>query len=188
MLIFLCLQNAMTLASFHFLFRGPILRPWISRKAYDPPTDDREFTVYTSKTVQFRYSCEPKYYISITFGQIETCHNCITASDMLTLKLESKRVDIAQYIVYSSRLTWHCAEKPCVSKVYYSWTYCQLSNLVTSIIYFILLYESIFDYKDNVKAKTNLTTKIWKNRLTPAKVTIQKIIRSFDIFFIPFTP
>lgn len=130
-----------------------------------------------------------KFILDTVVNQSITFLSCLdrwTASVTLTLKLESKRVHTAQYIVYSSRLTGHCAEKPCVSKVYCSQNYCQLSNLVTSIIYFILLYESIFGYKDKVKAKTN--PKIWKNRLTPAKVTIQKIIRSFDIFFIPFTP
>lgn len=153
-LIFLCLQNAMTLASFHFLFRGPILQPWISRKAYDPPTDDREFTVWIQAK---KFILDTVVNQSITFlSRLDRW----TASVTLTLKLESKRVDTAQYIVYSSRLTGHCAEKPCVSKVYCSWTYCQLSNLVTSIIYFILLNESIFGYKDKVKAKTNLTTKI----------------------------
>lgn len=153
MLIFSCLQNAMTLACFHFLFEGPISRPWISRKAYDPPQMIGSLLYIQAK----RFILDTVVNQSITFL---SCLDRWTASVTLTLKLESKRVHTAQYIVYSSRLTGHCAEKPCVSKVYCSQNYCQLSNLVTSIIYFILLYESIFGYKDKVKAKTNLTTKI----------------------------
>lgn len=83
-------------------------------------------------------------------------------------------------------MPWHCTEKQYVIIQGQLLLICYFSNINNKLYSLISIY--VWLESQGESKKTNLKIIIWKKRPTPTNVIIQKIMRSFGIFFIPFTP